>query len=203
MASIKWEYTLAFIFAIGSVILLLLIAVQTRYSENYRVQLFHEIENVDSAGFALQEIPGSPLSDYTLDEFSELVERPLFFNERRPIVISEDGTDEESGGEQEELEDFTFILGGIISTPDKVYALFRDPHPKPEDKEGNFKRREQGTNIGNGWTLKEIKSNSVVISSTTGTQEIQLTKKREHKTAIKRKKTKRPNPFNRKTNNKR
>jgi len=202
MALIKWEYILAFIFAIFSVILLVLIGAQTQYSKSYRAQIFHEIESVDSAGFALQEIPGSPISDGTLDEYSELVERPLFFNERRPIVLSEDGIAGEPEGEQQALEDFSFILGGIINTPAGAYALFQDPNPKPEDKEGTFKRRKQGADIGQGWTLKEIKPNSVVIASEAGTLEIQLTKKRTHKKATKRKKTKRPNPFKRKINKK-
>lgn len=202
MASIRWEYILTFIFAIFSVILLVLIVAQTQYSKNYRAQLFHEIENVDSAGFTLQEVPESPMSDSTLDEYSELVERPLFFNERRPIVLSEDGTAEESGGEQQVFEDFSFILGGIINTPDGVYALFQDPNPKPEDKEGTFKRRKQGADIGHGWALKEIKANSVVVASEEGSLEVQLTKKRIHKKAAKRKKAKRPNPFKRKINKK-
>ncbi len=196
MASIKWEYTLTFIFAICSVILLLLIAVQAYYAENYHQQLFYEIENVDSAGFTLQEIPGSPLSEHTIDEYNELVDRPLFFNERRPIVVSDDETTEEAGSEQKGLEEFTFSLIGIINTPDSVYALFEDPRAKPD--ESKFKRIKQGEDI-NGMILKEIKSDRVIISSGTETKEILLAKRRVHKAVPKRKKPRRKtNPFKQK-----
>lgn len=195
MASIKWEYTLAFIFAICSVLLIFLIIVQTYYSESYREQLFHEIESVDSAGFALQEIPGSPLSERQLDDYSELVERPLFFNERRPVVPGE-GTTEEPEAEKKALKEITLKLIGIINTPDSVYALFQDPKAKPD--ESQFKHLKQGDDV-NGWTLKEIKTDRVIISSTTGSEEILLRKARVHRAVSKRKKPKRPNPFNRKT----
>lgn len=196
MASIKWEYTLTFIFAICSAIFLLLIVVQTEYSENYQQQIFHEIENVDSAGFTLQDIPDSPLSEHTLDEYSELVERPLFFTDRRPIVISED-SEEETGAEKKEFKDLTYSLIGIISTPDNAYALFHDPKSKSE--ENKFKHLKLGGNI-DGWTLKEIKPDRVIISSGTDSQEILLVKKRTHKaTSRRRKPQKRTNPFKRKT----
>ena len=80
---------LTVMFAICSGVLAILIVVQTHYAESYKQQLLNEIENVDSAGFTLQEIPISSFSEYTIDEYSELVERPLFFNDRRPIVPSD------------------------------------------------------------------------------------------------------------------
>lgn len=195
MASIKWEYTVSFIFAIASVILLSLIFVQTQYSENYQAQLFQEIENVASAGFTLQDIPDSPLSENTLDEYSEVAERPLFFNARRPIEYDEEGTVEQA--EQQALEDLTIRLIGIINTPDSVYALFHNPKAKPD--ESKFQRFKQGDDI-NGRVVKEIKFDRVIISSSeSGTEEIKLAKPRVHKaSARKHKKPHRTNPFNRK-----
>ena len=196
MASIKWEYTLTSIFAICSVIFVILIFVQTHYAENYRQQLLYETENVDSAGFTLQEIPASSFSEYTIDEYGEIVERPLFFSERRPIVPSDDA--EEASAEQKVFEEITLNLIGIINTPDSAYALFQDPKAKPD--ENKFKRFKLGDDI-DGWTLKEIKSDRVVISSETDSRDILLVKKRKHKAVRKPKpkKTKRTNPFNRKS----
>ena len=196
MASIKWEYTLTVMFAICSGVLAILIVVQTHYAESYKQQLLNEIENVDSAGFILQEIPISSFSENTIDEYSELVERPLFFNERRPIVPSDDDIAGEPGSEQKEFEEITLSLIGIINTPDSVYALFHDPKAKPD--ESKFKRFKQGDDI-DGWTLKEIKPDRVIVSSETGSREIFLAKKRVHKAVPKRKKAQRTNPFNRKT----
>lgn len=197
MASIKWEYAIASFLAICSVLLFLLLFVQDHYIENYRVQIFQEIENVESAGFALQEIPGSPLSERSLEEYTELVERPLFFNERRPIVPGADA-DEEPEAIKKALKEISLKLIGIINVPGSVYALFQNPKAKPD--ENKFKRLKQGGDV-NGWTLKEIKSDRVIISSGTGTEEILLAKPRIHKRASKRsstKKPKRPNPFKRK-----
>jgi len=200
MASIKWEYAIASFFGIVSVLLLVLIFVQDYYAENYRTQIFQEIENVDSAGFALEEIPDSPLSESTLEEYNELVERPLFFNERRPVVPGEDAA-EEPETEKQALKEISLKLIGIIDIPDTVYALFQDPKAKPD--ESQFKRLKQGDDI-NGWTLKEIKSDRVIISSGTDTEEILLAKPRVHKPSSRRssskkpKRPKSPNPFKRK-----
>ncbi|MCK5356238.1 MAG: hypothetical protein KAJ63_14055 [Methyloprofundus sp.] len=199
MASIKWEYAVAFFLALCSVLLIFLLLVQEHYVESYRVQIFQEIENVESAGFALQETPESPISERSLEEYSELVERPLFFNERRPIVPGE-GAEEEPEVAKKALKEISLKLIGIINIPGSVYALFQDSKAKPD--ENKFKRLKQGGNV-NGWTLKEIKPDRVIISSGKDTEEILLAKPRTHKRASKRraptKKPKRPNPFNRKT----
>ncbi len=207
MAAIKWEYTLTFIFTIFSVILLLLIGAQIHYGESIRAQLLQEIENVGSAGFTLQDIPSSFVSEETLDEYSELVERPLFFNERKPIVLSDEESAKESEVEEKVIEDISFILIGIVNTTNNVYALFQDPHPKPDDNESNdsekkFKRRKPGDEIHNGWVLKEVLTDHIIISSGKETKPLPLRKPRKHKAASKRRKkskrTKRTNPFNRK-----
>ena len=204
MASIKWEYTLAFIFATCSTLLLGLIVMQSNYAESTHTDLLHEIENEQSAGFTLQDIPNSPVSDDTLDEYSELVERPLFFNERRPIIVSEGGAAEERGKEQQALEDMTIKLIGIINIPDNVYALFHAPKAKSDEIE--FPRYKQGDDIS-GRTLKEIKTDRVIITSASGTEEILLMKPRVHKAVRKSRKSRKPktakkrkqtNPFNRK-----
>ncbi len=207
MASIKWEYTLAFIFVVCSVILLVLIVMQSKYAETSYTDLLHEIENEQSAGFTLQGIPNSPISEDTLEEYGELVERPLFFNERRPIIVSEEDAAAVAAAaaaeEEQALEDMTIKLIGIIKIPDNVYALFHAPKAKPDESE--FQRYKQGDEIS-GRTLKEIKTDRVIISSTTGTEEILLMKPRMHRAVRKpripkrAKKTNRTNPFNRKKN---
>ena len=195
MASIKWEYTLTFIFAICSVLLLVLIVVQTQYSAKHQAQLFHEIENVKSAGFDLQDIPGFQSSEHALDEYSELVERPLFFNERRPIVPGEEETKAKKTPEKKAPDEITFSLIGIINIPGSVYALFQDPKAKPG--ESKFKRFKQGDDV-NGWTIQQINSDHIVISSDAGSEEIKLAKPRIHKAVPKSKKRRKTNPFSRK-----
>lgn len=193
MAPIKWEYTVSIVFAICSFILLIVMFIQTQSRENYQDQLFREIESVASAGFILQDIPDSPLVDSNLEDYADMVERPLFFNQRRPINYS-DATSEESSGEGKALEDLTISLIGIINTPDIVYALFHNPRAKPD--ESKFQRFKQGDNI-NGRLLKEIRPDRVIVSSDSGVEEIKLAKPRVQ-TAARHKKPHRPNPFSRK-----
>lgn len=198
MASIKWEYILAWGFALCSLIFILLMMLVSRVSEKADRQLFQDIENVQSAGFNLQALPILPLNEQTLDDYSELVERPLFFSERLPVIVSEEVAGSIKSTNKV-AKDISLRLIGIVRIPNSVYALFQKTKAKPE--ENKFQRLKEGDEI-EGWTLKEIKADRVVISSATKSKEISLTKPRVHKesrkTRHKKKKPKRPNPFNRK-----
>ncbi len=202
MPSIKWEYSLAIVFGVCSLLLIFLMVAQLHYANNYKQQILREIENVESAGFTLQSIPESPLTDITLDEYGEMVERPLFFEGRRPIIPSNDDTAEALGEEQTVAEEITFSLIGIINTPESTYALFHDPKAKPD--ETKFKRFKQGDEIS-GWTLTQIKPDRVSVTAGTESKEIMLAKPRVH-TAVptsrarRRAAPKKTNPFQRKTN---
>jgi hypothetical protein len=47
------------------------------------------LDNVQSSGFTLQEVPNTKLKENELGDFQEMLERPLFFAGRRPIVLEE------------------------------------------------------------------------------------------------------------------
>lgn len=198
MTSLKWEYMLSSVFALCSALLLLLMVLLNNYGTNNRAQLLDEIKSVESAGFELQDIPDSSFDAFAIDEYSELVERPLFYKDRRPIVLS-DAADEAVEAEKKASVDFTYSLIGIISTPDSVYALFQDPQAKPD--ESKFKRHKQGDEI-NGWTIQEIKPDRIIVSTEAGSEEIKLSKPRVHSAAPKKKKPRRTNPFSRKNKKK-
>ncbi|NOQ64652.1 MAG: hypothetical protein GQ582_09090 [Methyloprofundus sp.] len=208
MPTIKWEYSVAAIFLIISILLGLLIAAQVDYAQDYKQQLLLEVKNVESASFSLQDIPESSLNDNVLDDYAELVDRPLFFNERRPVIPPEEEAaitpEERRLAEKVELKELALNLVGIINTPDIVYALFHDPRAKAGEEK--FLRFKQGDDV-RGRALKEIKLDRVILGSDTNTEDILLRKPRKHKASSKRrparkkpsrKKTNK-NPFNRKT----
>ena len=206
----RWEYTLAIIFAIISAILVFLVVLQVRYVDDHQKQIFQDVKNVKSAGFMLQDIPNSPLSESNIEEYAEMAERPLFFKDRRPIVIEDAEAAAAAAAKKKpvpvvekkpEVKELTLRLIGIINIPNSIYALFQDPQFKPGEEK--FKRFKQGEDI-NGWKLKEIKPDRVIISSGKKTEEVLLAKPRKQqptkskrKTKTSRRKTPRKNPFKR------
>lgn len=195
MIQLKWEYTLALLFVACSVLVIILMTVQANYSNSRRASILQEIENVQNPGFSLQEVPGTNFRQHEITDYTEMLERPLFFDERRPIVpqLEEEGDKATAEVEIKLAEDVTQTLIGVIDTPVGVYALFHDPRAKPDQPK--FLRLKQGQGIS-GWLIKEIKHDRVIITADGNVDEILLAKPREHK-ASKDKKRK-TNPFKRK-----
>ncbi|RLA20316.1 MAG: hypothetical protein DRQ62_10715 [Gammaproteobacteria bacterium] len=196
MKQLKWEYTVTLLFLACSVLILILMAVQASFSASNRALILQEIDNVQSSGFTLQDVPSTQFKEHELSDYSEMLERPLFFAERRPIVLEDPEQAEEAKVEAEvkQAEDITQTLIGIIDTPAGTYALFHDPKAKPD--EPKFSRLKQGQGIS-GWLIKEIKHDRVIISADKNTDEILLAKPRVHK-ATKARRTRKTNPFKQK-----
>lgn len=195
MKQLKWEYTLTLIFIVCSVLIIILMLVQAHYGAAYRQQVLHEIDNVQSSGFTLQEVPNTKFKENELGDFQEMLERPLFFAGRRPIVL-EEGENAETVVEEVKLaEDISMTLIGIINSPAGVYALFNNPKAKAD--EPKFQRLKQEQQI-NGWKIKEIKYDRVIIFADKNLDEILLAKPRAHKKE-KPKRTRKTNPFKQKT----
>ncbi|GFO71385.1 hypothetical protein BJAS_P0824 [Bathymodiolus japonicus methanotrophic gill symbiont] len=192
MKQLKWEYMLALVFVVCSVLILILMLLVASYQDSYREQLLQEIDNVQSSGFSLQEVPSTQFKEHAINDFHEMVERPLFFVGRKPIVLEDTEAAEEAVVvEVKPAEDISMALIGIINTPAGVYALFHDPKAKAD--EPKFKRLKQNQQI-NGWTIKEIKHDRVMISADKNTDEILLAKPRVHK-KVKPRSSRKANPF--------
>lgn len=119
--------------------------------------------------------------------------RPLFFKSREPIII--DDIEEVLLEEAKVLAPLSLDLAGIISTPEGIFALFQDPKAKSHEKK--FERLAQGDDI-NGWQLKEIQNDRVILVSGAKEKELLLSKPRVVAHA-KNRKRQRSNPFNKKT----
>jgi type II secretory pathway component PulC len=174
MRSIRWEYSLTLVFVVASVILLVLIAVQAHYGQQYRNQYVQELLGVQSAGFEMQEIPSYHASEQAIDDYAVIIERPLFFKGRRPIELGED-EDSQAAVPQGVPKAIGLNLVGIINTPNNSYALFNNPRAKPGEEK--FPRYRQGEKI-KGWLVKEIKDDSVIITANGSTEKILLAKPR-------------------------
>ena len=195
MKLLKWEYMLALLSMVCSVLVLILIIWQGSRRESYRVHVLQEINNVKSSGFTLQEVPSTKFKEQAITDYHEIIERPLFFTTRVPFVPEDDGQVEEKAElEVKPAEDIAMALIGIINTPAGVYALFHDPRAKAD--EPKFKRLKQNQEI-NGWQIKEIKHDRVIISADNNIDEILLAKPRVHK-KVKPKRKRTTNPFKQK-----
>ncbi|GAW86038.1 conserved hypothetical protein [Bathymodiolus platifrons methanotrophic gill symbiont] len=195
MKQLKWEYSVTLLFLFCSVLIIILMTWQGSHRESYRVQILQEIDNVQSSGFTLQEVPSTKFKDQAITDYHELIERPLFFTSRVPFVPEESEQDDKKPEEEVKvLEKSSMPLIGIIDSPIGTYALFHNPKAKPE--EPKFQRMKQGEEI-NGWLIKEIKHDRVIISADENVDEILLAKPRKHKKVKSRKKRK-TNPFKQK-----
>ena len=196
MKQLKWEYTLTLLFVACSVLILILMLLQENYSTSYRQQILQEIDNVQSSGFTLQDVPSTQFKEHELDDYHEMLERPIFFAGRIPIVLENSEDADAVAVEVKPPDMISMALIGIINTPAGVYALFHNPKAKAD--EPKFQRLQQDQDIS-GWKIKEIKHDRVIISADTQSDEILLAKPRVHK-KVKPKRTRRTktNPFKQK-----
>lgn len=193
MKQLKWEYTVTLLFVACSVLILVLMAVQAGISESNQTQTLQQINNVQSSGFTLQELPSAKFREHEISDFNEILERPLFFAGREPIVLEEIEESEVAAVvEAKPVKDINQTLIGIINTPAGVYALFHNTRAKAG--EPKYERLKQGHSIG-GWHIKEIKHDRVIISADKNTDEILLAKPRAVR---KTKKARKTNPFKQK-----
>ena len=155
MKQLKWEYTLALLFVACSVLILILMLLQANYSASYRQQILQEIDNVESSGFTLQDVPSTQFKEHELDDYHEMLERPLFFVGRIPIVPENSEDAEAVAVEVKPPEEISMALIGIINTPAGVYALFHNPKAKAD--EPKFQRLQQDQDI-NGWKICQRKA---------------------------------------------
>lgn len=186
------------VFLTFAVIFLLLIALQINLGKNYRAQKLEELRNIPSAGFNVEDIPSYHFNYKVIGDYTEIVQRPLFFKSREPIIIeeieAESAEEAKAKAKAEALEDIGIDLVGIIKTPEGEFALFQNPKVKSHAEK--FQRLAQGDEI-NGWQLKEIQNDRVIIAG--GEDKVLLLSKPRPHTPAKKTKRRRANPFNRQT----
>ena len=171
MAQSKWEYSATYFFIGCGIVLLILMAVQYNYGMKYRDQLLDKLKMSNSTGFTMQDIPDYQFSGQAVDQFQDIVQRPLFFKERKPVIPPEEDETETIIA----TEKVDFILTGVIDSPKGIYCLLQNPRKK--DNQDRFKRLWQGDSI-DGWTVDEIHSNRIVIVADGKSKILELSKPR-------------------------
>jgi len=171
----KGESLVTYFFIACSVIALFLMIIQYVIGADYRKELIEKLSLSKSTGFTMQEIPDYQFSQQSINDFDDVVQRPLFFKVRKPITPQTEDETTEVNIASEELD---FILTGVINVPSGIYCLLQNPRAK--DKKDKFLRLEQGE-VVDGWTISEIHPDRIVVGSDGKREEIKLAKPRLRK----------------------
>jgi len=107
-----------------------------------------------------------------LDRYTEIIQRPLFSQTRRPPVEEEAAAAEGESSAQpaKPAQPPPFVLTGVIIAPDKREALLREAKGK------KVSRIQQGAQI-RGWQLEVVSPEAVVLRRAGDTQELKLLRK--------------------------
>lgn len=102
-----------------------------------------------------------------VETFSATTERPLFSESRRPDEATATEEQQERLPKRHQLAQGQLVLGAIVLADKTRFALLRD------SKNGNWTRVEKGGEVS-GWSLEEIRAESVILNNNGKQVEIQL-----------------------------
>lgn len=173
MDKLTWEYKVALVFAALSGFFCLLLAGEWWYGQSFREEMLADLFKVNKAEFEMQPIPEYPFIRVPADQFTNFVERPVFFEGRKPIDKIIDANVQQEPVIKPPTEPFDYLLTGIINTPKGIRVLFQDP--KASVYADRFKKLKQGDSLA-GWKLIEIQTDQVKMQSDSETKEILLLK---------------------------
>lgn len=129
-------------------------------------QLHESLLVADDPNFDHATLPELKLMEKPMETYADMVERPLFIQGRRPIIL--EVTEETNEEEVTEIENLT--LFGIYFVNDEKKALFSE---KGVDK--NYQKKSVGDEIA-GWIIKVINVDSVILEQS-GSQETVMLRK--------------------------
>lgn len=118
-----------------------------------------------------EELPQIDLEATSEEQYSDLVERPLFIKGRKPVPEPE--PENAPVAAVKKVEALNWELSGIFTAPKGVTAFFSRTGAKiPKD---NYKKLKLGEEL-EGWKLSAISSDNVTLSQTGETKVLSLRK---------------------------
>ncbi|MDQ7089151.1 MAG: hypothetical protein Q9M50_00665 [Methylococcales bacterium] len=151
--------TLAFIALILSVIII----AEFSYANYSRSKLKRELAGIVAGHVEMESLPSINLKEKPVDHYSDLIKRPLFNHNRQPFEeIIEVSTTKPS---VKKTTKFKHELIGIFGHHGQTSALFRNKKARNiKTKNDRFYTVQVGQRI-EGWLIKKININNVVIES--------------------------------------
>jgi hypothetical protein len=118
-----------------------------------------------------EDLPSLDLEAKSEDEYSDLVERPLFIEGRKPVAEPEPETVPVAAVKK--VEAFVWDVTGIFATPKGVTAFFSRINGKVE--KDNYRKLQLGDDI-DGWKLSDIAPDKVTLTQMGETKNLPLRK---------------------------
>lgn len=112
----------------------------------------------ESSTFAESVLSAQDFAVAPLDDYSDIVERPLFLEARRPPDPEQEEAVEPEEPAADEKQDVTFLLQGVLMTSEGTMALLR------VEQDNKVVRLRVGDKEGN-WQLESIQPDSVSLRS--------------------------------------
>jgi hypothetical protein len=148
--------------------LLVLIAIAVQWMNPPGLDSADIVQETTDNASAITDIAAKPVNSFSissLEDYQEIVDRPLFYETRRPPSpeVPEVAVQEEP----EEEQPLALTLIGVMVTPDAKVALVQN------DDTNKVERLKLGDEIG-GWEVQFIDSDNVVINKSDETKELAL-----------------------------
>lgn len=175
MRHLSWESRIALLGLFLSLLFCLGLAAEWWYARHYREHILEEIFKVGQAQFEMQAIPAYPFQHAPVEHYASIIERPIFFEGRKPIEKVEDQSEQPDASPvaKQPVEPFKYTLTGILNTPKGVVALFQNQ--QAANYPDKYKRLKVGESLDE-WKLIAIESDSVSIQADAEPQQIPLLK---------------------------
>ena len=171
MKGLRWEYKMTFIALILCLALMSLLIFEVYYGKQSVKNIEQQIKNSGNASFEIEPLTTVNFLENPLDFYDDSIERPLFFEGRKPIEFVEEDDIEKT--QTRPQGKFFLVLTGLLSTPKGEIALFKNPRAKEPDQ--RYIRLKKGESH-EGWELIEMNSDKVVMKGNKGNEEILLRK---------------------------
>ncbi len=145
-------------------VLMVILFAEWAFYEYSKDELISSLDGIEEQPYLENELPGIDLSVVPLEQYAEMIARPLFIKSRKPVIKDESIVVEALDlGEIDE-----WVLVGIYSNADQLIASFKG---LTGDKK--HINKEQGDDIS-GWLIKEIWADKVIVLQSGKEQSILL-----------------------------
>jgi len=165
MGKLYRDYGPAIVMLGASLVLVLVLLVEWLYFQGQKSDLRARLAAKESVNPQGAEAPAIDNSLPSLEQYAEMIQRPLFMEGRRPPPEEEQPAADEAPAEQLPLN---LKLMGVVFTPKEKTALF-------VDEKGKY-RRVRRNNLVDGWKLQEVREDRVVMTQGSDQKELPLLK---------------------------
>lgn len=163
MSKLYRDYGVSLAFLAASAILAVVLLLEWAHFRSERANLRSRLATKVEANLAAAKRKDESYGLPAIDEYSAMVDRPLFVEGRRPPEA-----DEASAQASAMQTPLTLKLMGVVFTPKEKLALLVDP-------KGKYKRARKNS-VVDGWKLVEVDQDKVVLIQGEEQKELRLLK---------------------------